>query len=489
MSGLAQYAILSEIRSYLTTGNLIIDLVLAIIFSACINFLYGSFNQISYNSISRSLKRLIWGKPFERIIEFRYDMSQDGWVSSMHQGINNRLLDSINLYLANNNVKTKSCRVVLSAVGEHDNIYKDEKLRKKFYEPMNEVVLRGEFDGIRILLDYNVSPPKDKENGGSITMEMRITSYISGEQIDKFIDHCRDLYVDAFYLHLKDQDNKFIYNHYYSEKTSIGYNTYNISYVKTFDDIFFPEKQRLVTYLNKFLDGNVKNPKFNLLLHGSPGCGKTSIIKALANHTDRSIKYIKFSEIHSLTDAIEIFFGERIKIKDNFGSKYIKVPTNKLIMVLEDIDAENKIVHRRSSSQSDEESKKEPADNTLKSIIKAGKKKEPGITLSDILQLFDGLYECKGLMIVMTTNHVKKLDPALIRNGRVTMEINLREMTCQNAIDLIGHYFPEEIDNHRETLSDLIIDHTLTPAQVEAMCEEASGIEDILKALRKHYSM
>ena len=39
--------------------------------------------------------------------------------------------------------------------------------------------------------------------------------------------------------------------------------------------------------------------------------------------------------------------------------------------------------------------------------------------LSDLLEAFDGVLEMKGRMLIMTTNHVEKLDPALIRPGRV----------------------------------------------------------------------
>jgi chaperone BCS1 len=42
-----------------------------------------------------------------------------------------------------------------------------------------------------------------------------------------------------------------------------------------------------------------------------------------------------------------------------------------------------------------------------------------GITFSGLLNALDGVAAQEGKVLVMTTNHVERLDPALVRPGRI----------------------------------------------------------------------
>jgi chaperone BCS1 len=46
------------------------------------------------------------------------------------------------------------------------------------------------------------------------------------------------------------------------------------------------------------------------------------------------------------------------------------------------------------------------------------------ITLDDILNLWDGLKETPGRILGISSNHYNKLDPALVRPGRIDITIN-----------------------------------------------------------------
>ena len=50
------------------------------------------------------------------------------------------------------------------------------------------------------------------------------------------------------------------------------------------------------------------------------------------------------------------------------------------------------------------------------------------MNLSDLLEAFDGVLEMKGRMMVLTTNHFEKLDPALIRPGRIDLTLELKRL-------------------------------------------------------------
>lgn len=52
------------------------------------------------------------------------------------------------------------------------------------------------------------------------------------------------------------------------------------------------------------------------------------------------------------------------------------------------------------------------------------------LTLGHILQVFDGILETPGRILIMTTNHPEALDPALVRPGRVDVVVNFERFTA-----------------------------------------------------------
>ena len=54
---------------------------------------------------------------------------------------------------------------------------------------------------------------------------------------------------------------------------------------------------------------------------------------------------------------------------------------------------------------------------------------EDGLKLSHILNVFDGLLEMPGRIIIITTNHPEKIDEALLRPGRIDRKIEFKKCT------------------------------------------------------------
>lgn len=116
------------------------------------------------------------------------------------------------------------------------------------------------------------------------------------------------------------------------------------------------------------------------LLHGPPGTGKTSFIVALAGHLRMSVCIVNLG-ISGLNDQ------QLDQLLNN-------APRNS-ILLMEDVDAA--LIKR-----------------------KAGKAQggSNNVTLSGILNALDGITAQEGSVVFMTTNHIRKLAPALIRPGR-----------------------------------------------------------------------
>jgi replication-associated recombination protein RarA len=72
-----------------------------------------------------------------------------------------------------------------------------------------------------------------------------------------------------------------------------------------------PEKDKILYLLNR-LENNKIN-KLSLLLYGEPGCGKTSIIRALSNYLKYDIMEIKLSEIKTDLELFNLFYNKSFK--------------------------------------------------------------------------------------------------------------------------------------------------------------------------------
>lgn len=142
------------------------------------------------------------------------------------------------------------------------------------------------------------------------------------------------------------------------------------------------------------------------LLYGPPGTGKSSFIQALAGELDFNIAILNVSE-RGLTD-------------DRLNHLLTKVP-QRTIVLLEDADAA--FTNRR---QTDNEGY-------------AG----ATVTFSGLLNALDGVASAEERIIFLTTNHIERLDEALIRPGRVDMTVRLGEATESQIEHLWDRFYLE----------------------------------------------
>ncbi|KAF6784037.1 hypothetical protein CSOJ01_15805 [Colletotrichum sojae] len=142
------------------------------------------------------------------------------------------------------------------------------------------------------------------------------------------------------------------------------------------------------------------------LLFGPPGSGKTSFIQSLAGELDFSVAMINLSEM-GMTD-------------DKLAFLLTKLPRRSLLL-LEDADAA--FVNRRQRD--------------------ADGYSGASVTFSGLLNALDGLAAGEERIAFLTTNHIERLDPALIRPGRVDMVMRIGEATRYQAGQMWDRFYGE----------------------------------------------
>ncbi|KAG9459253.1 hypothetical protein H6P81_003761 [Aristolochia fimbriata] len=212
----------------------------------------------------------------------------------------------------------------------------------------------------------------------------------------------------------------------------------NFEHPATFDSIAMePDlKRALIADLDRFVRRKDfyrrvgKAWKRGYLLYGPPGTGKSSLIAAIANYLNFNVYDLELAEIHSNSELRKVLLST----------------SNRSILVIEDIDCTDGVVNRNQVNRA-----------------------ESNITLSGLLNFIDGLWSSCGneRIIIFTTNHKEKLDPALLRPGRMDMHIHMSYCTPAGFKILANNYLG--IQDHRlfGDIEALILDQVkVTPAQV-----------------------
>ena len=172
----------------------------------------------------------------------------------------------------------------------------------------------------------------------------------------------------------------------------------------------------LVTDISTFMHGQADYIHLGLswkrgyLLCGPPGTGKTTLVRAL-------------SECYQM--PLYLLTMNTVKSDDELARLFLKLPASSpSIVVIEEID-----IVCPSATRSRIE------DTASKDAVHSG------ITLSGLLNALDGVIGCHGRVVVATTNHPDKLDPALLRPGRMDMRVDLSNYTSAQAHALFVRFF------------------------------------------------
>lgn len=216
--------------------------------------------------------------------------------------------------------------------------------------------------------------------------------------------------------------------------------------------------------------------KRGYLLYGPPGTGKSSMIAAMANYLGYDIYDLELTEVHTNSEL----------------RKLLMKTSSKSIIVIEDIDCSLNLTNRKNSSNTYYDV------GEMRGGCVSGEDGAGGnntITLSGLLNFTDGLWSCCGSerIFVFTTNHIEKLDPALLRSGRMDMHIYMSYCSFPALKILLKNYLGiDEGDLDGAVLKELeeVVDKAeMTPADVSEVLiknrrDKEKAARELLDALK-----
>jgi len=269
-----------------------------------------------------------------------------------------------------------------------------------------------------------------------------------------------------------------------------------ISRTKVFDTLFFTEKPQILEVLQKFKEKRMfpkhlpLDNKLGILLYGPPGTGKTGFISALSNYLERSIILVHTSRIRTRKQLDELFNRN----------------DERVIYVLEEFDCMPGVLRRGMEAPVNitEDSSEKPNQNSMAYAMMLMNQKDKSeqlieeyreerraaqdkLDLGYLLTTLHGLHSADGRIVVATTNHPERIDPALLRPGRIGLQIHLTNCTRQMLLDILqmAYQFGDDekkILEVKETL-EMVEDLLWSPAEVLQLVVAKSGLEEVLEVL------
>lgn len=179
---------------------------------------------------------------------------------------------------------------------------------------------------------------------------------------------------------------------------------------KILDNIILPQKHDIVNDIQGFLDSESWYKergipyKRGYMFKGKPGNGKTSLAIALARYFKKDLYVLNPSGV-----------------KDDELRTLVRSLTKKSILLMEDIDAP---------------------------FSKERDKKEVDIkfNFSTLLNCIDGVFSKEGVITIFTTNHPELLDEALVRKGRIDLDVEVSNPSNKSMEEYLEIFFGKKVD-------------------------------------------
>lgn len=175
------------------------------------------------------------------------------------------------------------------------------------------------------------------------------------------------------------------------------------------------------------------------LLYGPPGTGKSSAVVAIASELRMDIAMLNLGSAQ-LDDA-------------DLAELLAELPAS-CILLVEDVDCV--FVERKS-----------------------GEEKTNRVTFSGLLNALDGVAAGEGRMLFATTNHRERLDPALIRPGRIDRQVEIGYADREQLRQIFRRFFPDSSPEQADRFASQLPDRQLPMSSVQTfLIQHAESSEE-----------
>lgn len=371
----------------------------------------------------------------------------------------NQIYDAAEVYL----------RSRINPAAERLKVNKSPKQKSITLSMVKDQAVDDRFNGIELKWQF-VLVEADGQHGGSrpekrwfeLTFEKSQKEAVVNEYLPYVLTKAQEIRDHDRAVKLYTRDCPFDYDDDDGGNGGGGYwGCVNLDHPVTFEKLAMDPtlKRAVIDDLDRFVRRKDyykkvgKAWKRGYLLYGPPGTGKSSLVAAMANYLKFSVYDLELTNLYSNSELRRILL----------------CTTNKSIIVIEDIDCSSQL-HDRDRDKEAESEADDLANNKL--------------TLSGLLNFIDGLWSTCGdeRIIIFTTNHKEKLDPALLRPGRMDMHIHMGYCTPEGFDVLAFNYLG--IHDHPTffpTIKAMIRQVEITPAEI---AEHLMRSEDVDLALQ-----
>lgn len=306
--------------------------------------------------------------------------------------------------------------------------------------------------------------------------------------VQKYIDDLYSKHIES--IQTENTKNNNIFHFVYSGNGKYKKTLLSSNENELFETFEFMQNEH-VEFFKKDID-KLKNVEYykktglkrkkTYLFYGTPGCGKTSTVLAMALYDKRHIIEIPFTTIKN-NDELDTILS--IPSIDS-----VEITKFNCIYLFDEIDVGMKNMNRNDEDNDDKHNNNSHGiilttnENEKQSFVviqnpqeKTEKEKEPTLDLGFVLSKFDGIGNYSGMILIATTNHKDKLDPALYRELRLT-PIHFTYLRKIDAIQIIKNFFP----NHQHLIDniDLTVDINgrtyITPSKLLFLCEKHENL-------------
>jgi hypothetical protein len=327
--------------------------------------------------------------------------------------------------------KRQKIKVMGLGVGQHGVMFKGKAIAVDVFNSMNGAVLQVHHEEIIKFITLRIEPGAGQE------------------ALIEFVEAAKKYSVDMMdvYIGEKSKIRKYLYD--------IGHGGdwefMHAAPKRKLDSIFLPRKEKdaIREFVRRFQSKEVRREyahfnipyKFNVMLYGVPGSGKSSTINAIASELNSDVAIMSFSS--EITDTHMIRAMNRLMQLENCK-----------VVVMEDIDC------------------------LFNGGRKEGDAHRNSVSLSGLLNILDGVSRAEGLVVCMTTNDIEAIDDAMLRAGRVDLTVKYGYATDDQVREMVEYYFPGAMGMDIDKFCGMIRYKNVTTSMLQQYFFELRGVPD-----------